>query len=113
MRCVLCRFQNMRFHFSYLAYSRLTDKPALPSFVQIKGSLSTWFRPFVTQWLDVICLKAMQRMETAIAIDHFEPVDQYQISKISSSAVDTTGIFKTVSSKSVDDSTKQFRVFYK
>lgn len=50
-----------------------------------------WFEKGVTHWLDISVIKALNRIQKAIDLDHLKAVDETV--KYSSSAVDTLAIF--------------------
>lgn len=54
----------------------------------------TWFFPGVVRWLDIAAFKALQRIDKAVELDDFVPVDETV--QYSSSAIDTMGIFQQV-----------------
>lgn len=53
-----------------------------------------WFYTGVVTWLDIAAYKALQRIEKAVELDTFVPVDSTV--QYSSSAVDTMAIFLQV-----------------
>lgn len=55
----------------------------------------TWFFPGVVRWLDIAAFKALQRIDKAVELDDFSPVDSTV--QYSSSAIDTMAIFHQVS----------------
>lgn len=57
----------------------------------------TWFVPGVVRWLDIAAYKALQRIEKAVELDNFVPVDRTV--QYSSSAIDTMAIFHQVNIK--------------
>ncbi|XP_065220608.1 protein unc-13 homolog 4B-like isoform X2 [Planococcus citri] len=54
----------------------------------------SWFFPGVVRWLDIAAFKALQRIDKAVELDDFMPVDSTV--QYSSSAIDTMGIFQQV-----------------
>ena len=54
----------------------------------------TWFFTGVVRWLDIAAYKAMQRIEKAVELDDFIPVDSTV--QYSSSAIDAMTIFHQV-----------------
>lgn len=59
----------------------------------------TWFFTGVVRWLDIAAYKALQRIERAVELDDFVPVDKTV--QYSSSAIDTVAIFHQVNSLSI------------
>lgn len=55
----------------------------------------TWFYSGVVRWLDIAAYKALQRIEKAVELDDFQPVDSTV--QYSSSGLDTMSIFYQVS----------------
>lgn len=54
----------------------------------------SWFYSGVVRWLDIAAYKALQRIERAVELDNFAPVDSTV--QYSSSAIDTMAIFHQV-----------------
>lgn len=99
LTCVLlCIYYEMLFQFNFSLFlfcDRLGTGlcPGDIESLQINNYF-TWFRPGVTQWLEIAVYKAKQRVKKAVELDNLTPV--VPTVKYSSSAVDTLSIFYQV-----------------